>query len=65
VNLVDSEFDGIVKSQKDHVPRGWDRYRILIGGFFDPDTDFDPDADKAEKALFRIASMMDKIRCVY
>ena len=49
-----------VKPQNDDVPRGRgryrDRYRTLIGGFFDPDTDPDPDADKADVVLFTVSS---------
>jgi hypothetical protein len=31
----------------------------LVGGFFDPDTDLDPDADKAGILILTAASKMD------
>ena len=54
-------FDVDVRSQNNDVPRGRGRcrhrYRKLIHGLFDPDTDSDPDADKAETAFFTTTSI--------
>ncbi len=61
--LVNSSFDETVKRQNNHVPRGRgryrDRYRRLIGGLFDPDTDPDPGTDKAGMGLLVISSSFD------
>ena len=55
-------IDGFVKSQNNGVPRGRGRYRhryrTLIGSLFDPDTDSDPDADKADMLLFTMPSLL-------
>ncbi len=54
------KIDGVVKSQNNPVPRGRcrRRYRKLTGDLFDPDTDPDPDADRAGMVLFTNSSKL-------
>ncbi len=63
MNFQRAIIDAIVKSQNNPVPRGRGRcrrrYRKLIRDLLDPDTDSDPDADKAGMVLFTVSSLFN------